>query len=243
MRIFYPIEKHSNSVKITGEKAHYLATVLRCKAGDDIVIFDGKGASYRALIKSITRKEVFATIDVALKEDTESPLHIILVQGLLKGEKMDLVIQKTTELGVKEILPVITARSQVRATKKTTRWRKIAEDAARQCGRSVIPAVHEPLELDGFLTGTGTIEGLIFWEEKGLPLKDACRKLSSADRPIIDSHLYLLIGPEGGFTKEEVQAAESKGLLVASLGTRILRTETAAIAAASIVQFLLGDLG
>ncbi len=249
LRVFHPLEEEPKAVHIRGEKAHYLATVLRCKAGDGIIIFDGRGSSYRALIKSVTKKEVLAEISEAVNENTESPLRIILVQGLIKGEKMDLVMQKTTELGVKEIIPVITERSQVRVTKKVARWRKIAEDASRQCGRSVVPFVHEPVEFSIFLSGatpepgSGTIKGLMFWEEEGLPIKDACRKVSLADHPIIDSPFYLLIGPEGGFTKEEVRTAESKGFVITSLGTRILRTETAAIATAAIVQYLFGDLG
>ncbi len=249
LRIFHPLEEEPKAVHIRGEKAHYLATVLRCSEGDDIIIFDGKGASYRALIKSVTKKEVLAEISQAIRENTESPLRIMLVQGLLKGEKMDLVIQKTTELGIREIIPVITERSQVRVTKKVGRWRKIAEDASRQCGRSVVPFVHEPVEFSRFLSGatpepgSGAIKGLMFWEEDGLPIKNAGRKVSSAYRPIIDSPFYLLIGPEGGFTKEEVRTAESRGFVVTSLGTRILRAETAAITAAAIVQYLFGDLG
>ena len=258
MRIFHPLEEKPRTVHIAGEKAHYLATVLRCAPGDDIVIFDGKGASYKALVKSVTKKEVVAEINASLKEDTESPLHIILLQGLLKGEKMDLVIQKTTELGVKEIVPLITERTQIRETKKVVRWRKIAEDAARQCGRSVIPIVREPVELGFFLRsakdagfrgkpsepGSAGIRGLMFWEEKGLPLKEASRAISSSpDQLLIDSPLHLLIGPEGGFTKNEAHMAESRGFIITSLGRRILRTETASIAATAIAQYLFGDLG
>lgn len=258
LRVFHPLEGLPKAVHITGEKAHYLETVLRCRAGDDITIFDGRGTSYRALIKSVSRGEVVAEINEAFKEDTESPLNIVLVQGLLKGEKMDIVVQKTTELGVKEIIPLITQRSQVRQTKKAGRWRKIAEDAARQSGRCVIPVVHEPVELNDFLRGvsdgvshretsepkSGNARGLIFWEERGLSMREACRPVfSSADRPLTGFRIHLLIGPEGGFTREEVQAAESGGFVITSLGNRILRTETAAIAATAITQFLFGDIG
>lgn len=251
LRIFYPLKDRSQAVHFTGEKAHYLATVLRCRAGDKIVIFDGAGTSYNALIKSVARKEVVVSVDDAVSENRESPLNVILLQGLLKGEKMDMIVQKTTELGVKEIIPVITERSQFRETRRLGRWRRIAEEAARQCGRSVVPVVHEPRELrrfveearDGAPHKVSGIRGLIFWEDRGLSVREAGLMVSSPDHAAVDSPLYLLVGPEGGFTEEEVGMAESGGFVVTSLGTRILRTETAAITATAIVQVLLGDMG
>ena len=153
-------------------------------------------------------------------------------------------------------LPVITERSQPRETRKVARWRKIAGEASRQSGRSIIPLVHEPKEFDQFLSSGqlerkgerekgrhGEINGFIFWEEGGLPLKEAILKVSSSPiHRFPDSPIHLLIGPEGGFTKEEVSIAEGKGFIVTSLGKRILRAETASISAITLVQFLLGDL-
>jgi len=229
-------------VTISGEKARYLISVLRCNAGDRLQILDGEGNSYDSKITGIENKKVLAVITDKSAFQTESPLNLTLVQGILKGEKMDLIIQKATELGAKEIIPAITERSQVRHTRKTDRWRKIAEEASKQSGRSEIPVIHEPVEFSSWLAthSAERLNGFIFWEEGGLTLKEAVNQM-----PIhLFTHLpiHLFIGPEGGFAREEVSLAESKGLVVASLGKRILRAETAAISAVTLVQFLMGDL-
>jgi 16S rRNA (uracil1498-N3)-methyltransferase len=258
-RIFLPIISiHNNQISITGEKARYLLSVLRCKKGDELVVFDGMGNCMKTSILKSDRREVIAEVIEKFIRDTESPVKIILVQGLLKGQKMDMVIQKATELGVKEIIPVITERSQPRETRKVERWRKIAEEASRQSGRTFIPIIHETVEFNKFFGKIGKLKGsgetvkqgheemigLICWEEGGLSLKDAVHKFSSSSiLRVSDSPIHLLIGPEGGFTKEEVDIAEGKGLIVTSLGKRILRAETAAISAITLVQFLSGDLG
>jgi len=139
---------------------------------------------------------------------------------------------------VKEILPVITGRSQLRDTKKIARWRKIAEEASRQSGRTFVPIVHETVGFDNFLSAHDSIHGLIFYEEEGVGLTEAVSSLIPRH-----SSFFVLIGPEGGFTKEEITLAKEKGLIIASLGKRILRAETAAISAVALVQFLLGDMG
>jgi len=251
-RIFIPpTAVKEGRVSITGEKARYLTSVLRFKKGDELIVFDGEGNCFRTKILKADRREVTVEVLEKFPYDTESPLSIILVQGLLKGEKMDLVIQKATELGVKEIQPVITERSQVRETRKVTRWRKIAEEASRQAGRTKVPVIHEALVFKNFLTepeklkrGQGGLKGFIFWEEGGVSLKEAVQKISPSPLPsFTHSPLYLLIGPEGGFTGDEIALAETEGLIVVSLGKRILRAETASLSAVALVQFLLGDLG
>jgi 16S rRNA (uracil1498-N3)-methyltransferase len=258
-RIFLPNtsikEKH---ISITGEKARYLFSVLKCRKGDELNIFDDQGNCLKAMILKADKKEVLVEVLETFSCNTESRVNIILVQGLLKGQKMDLIIQKATELGVKEIQPVITGRSQTSETRKVGRWQKIAEEASRQSGRSVVPLIHEPVKLNDFLEGIdkmqrngetekgrhGEMHGFIFWEEEGIPLREEILKFSPS--PILRfpvSPIHLLIGPEGGFTKDETALAESKGFLITSLGKRILRAETAAIAAITLIQFLLGDLG
>lgn len=258
-RIFLPVTDESKIINITGEKAHYLTKVLRCREGDTIEVLDGKGKSFQCVIRGLSKKEVEAEIISMQPHDTESPLNLVLLQGLLKGEKMDLVIQKTTELGIREIYPVITKRSQVRETGKVIRWRKIAEDASRQSGRTVIPTIHEPIEyLDAlrlineeyerFLLNLNSsvmdykLKGFIFWEGEGISLKEAVPKISPPLHHFTPSPTYLLIGPEGGFTSEEVRLAEERGLVAVSLGQRILRAETAAIVSTALMQFLIGDL-
>jgi 16S rRNA (uracil1498-N3)-methyltransferase len=257
-RIYLPaLSVTDNRIVLTGEKAHYLFSVLRCKKADELTIFDGEGNCFTTVIERVDKKEVISEVLRNFPCDFESPVHIILVQGLLKGEKMDWVIQKTTELGVRDIIPLITERSQVRETRKAARWRKIAEEASRQSGRSVVPVVHDPLELKEFLRRSefgrhgeaetrrhGEIKGCIFWEDRGTSFNEVVKKISvSPGQPFTVSPIHLLIGPEGGFTQDEVALAEEKSFLVVSLGKRILRAETAAISAVTLVQFLLGDMG
>lgn len=238
-RLFIPETISTREVTIREEKARYLTTVLRCTAGDVITLTDSSGATYRATILNAAKKGITVEIIRRLECTTESPLQITLFQGLLKGLKMDLVIQKATELGVTEIRPVVTGRSQVHETKKTVRWRKIAEEASRQSGRTAIPAITEPVRFkDLFLNPEEIPEhGIIFWEEGGEALPDLASRFSKTDR------IALFTGPEGGFTKTETSTASAHGFKVATLGKRILRAETAAIAAVSIIQYELGDMG
>jgi len=231
------IHSVNNQISITADKARYLASVLRCKEGDELVIFNGAGDCFKTEISKAGKKEVIADVLEKFPCNPESPVNITLVQSLLKGEKMDLVIQKTTELGVREIVPVVTERSQLRETRKTARWQKIAEEASRQSGRTVIPVVHEPVFFQGIFTGND-LKGFIFYEEEGVRLSDSVSSFISHP-----SSLFIVIGPEGGFTKEEVELAKEKGLVAASLGKRILRAETAAIAAVTLAQYALGDMG
>jgi 16S rRNA (uracil1498-N3)-methyltransferase len=241
VRIYLPItQTKEGRISITGEKARYLTSVLRCRKGDDLIVFDGKGNCLRTSILKADRKEVITVVLEKFPCNTESSLNIILIQGLLKGEKMNVVIQKTTELGVREIIPAVTSRSQLRETRKITRWKKIAEEASRQSGRTMIPVIHEPVEFGSLFTvhSSQLINGLIFYEGGGMKISEAISSL--IPRP---SSLFVFIGPEGGFTREEVNLAREKGLIVTSLGKRILRAETAAISAVTLLQFLLGDLG
>ncbi len=254
-RLYLPITHITdNKISITGDKVHYLYSVLRCTEGDELVIFDGEGNCFKTKIIKSGRKEVTAEVIANFPCENESHINITLVQGLLKGEKMDLVIQKATELGVTDIVPVITRRSQLRETRKISRWRKIAEEASRQSGRSVVPVIHEAVEFSDFLSASGSLHGLIFYEEEGMRLSEA---VSSFKGTVLDlpqgrsagvesglsQNILIAIGPEGGFTKEEIDMTREKGLIVTSLGKRILRAETAAISAVSLIQFLLGDMG
>lgn len=265
MRIILKKEEiKGNRITLSGEKARYLISVLRCSAGDELQVFDGEGSLYKSKIAGIENKKVIIDLLERISLNAESPLNLTLVQGILKGEKMDMVIQKATELGVKEIIPAVTERSQIRHTRKVDRWRKIAEEASKQSGRTMIPVVHEPLEYRNALwvmcdeykkfllthhdlpITDYVLRGFIFWEEGGLPLKEAIHQFTQfRDESLTgftDSPIHLLIGPEGGFTKEEVSLAVSKELIAVSLGKRILRAETAAISAVALIQFLLGDI-
>lgn len=237
-QIFLPSIPDKASIKITGENAKYLLTVLRLKSGDEFIVIDGKGNRYRAGIKSTARQALVAYIKETLPPEPEPSVRVILLQGILKGQKMDLIIQKAAELGVKDIVPVITERSQIRETRKTGRWRKIALEASRQCGRSAVPEVREPSLFEEYLKSKNAVRGFIFWEEGGMALKEAFESFSA-----LPDLIHVAIGPEGGFTEEEVRMAEEKGFITATLGRRILRAETAAISAVTLVQFMIGEMG
>jgi 16S rRNA (uracil1498-N3)-methyltransferase len=239
-RIFIPdSEIHNSVVTLRDEKARYLATVLRCKEGDPLVVKDDKGNAYIARITGAERRKV--TVEILQRQDLtmESSLRITLLQGMLKGEKMDLVIQKATELGVSEIRPVITERSQVRETRRLSRWKKIAEEAARQSGRDVVPLIHDPVRFVSVFAESGAFQGkgIIFWEKSATDLSPALKRFRGSEI------ISLFTGPEGGFSQDEITAASKAGFIDATLGIRILRAETAAIVAVSVVQYVLGDLG
>lgn len=243
-RIFLPVENPQETIRIIGEKAHYVATVLRCRTGDILTVFNGRGVSYKTIIANITKKEVVSEVVSITKGGAEPSLDLTLIQGLLKGDKMDLVIQKTTELGISRVIPVVTERSQVRSTGKTMRWRKIAEEASRQSGRVNVPMIYEPLffedlfSLDNHHVLPDMVSSLIFWEDGGIRLQDSLESIGRTDRPFA-----LAVGPEGGFREDEVRMAVARGFTTVSLGNRILRAETAAITAVAIMQFSLGGLG
>jgi 16S rRNA (uracil1498-N3)-methyltransferase len=234
MRIFLPPEliAAKNGISLPQDKAHHLVSVIRAKTGDEVTIIDGKGKTYLAAISDIKKKAVFVNIIREIKSQPESSIRLMLCQGILKGEKMDLVIQKATELGVSEIVPLISERCQVRHTRKTDRWRKIAEEAAEQCGRAVIPAVCEPVKYADFI-GRLPDGGLIFWEGGGIRPDIALSRLRSSGKCI-----RMCVGPEGGFSLPEVEAAEEAGFIRTTLGNSILRAETASIAGAALIRFL-----
>jgi|Deesub1362A_J573_1020465.scaffolds.fasta_scaffold00013_231 16S rRNA (uracil1498-N3)-methyltransferase len=236
-RIYLPsILAGKPDVKITGENARYLLSVLRCRVGDKLIVFDSEGCHYKAEIIKTGKNNLYIELKETLPPVPEPKTGIILLQGILKGQKMDMVIQKATELGVKEIVPLITERTQIKETRKLQRWQKIAVEAARQSGRGMVPEVQKPVEVQKFFDSENAFTGFIFWEEGGVSLRD--RTISCSDKPIV-----VAVGPEGGFTEEEVRLAEKKGLIVATLGNRILRAETAAISAITLIQFLLGEMG
>jgi len=225
----------AEEVKIAGSQAKHLS-VLRVKKGEIIKAFDGLGYKYDCKILHI-KKNIFVVTKLNKVPCTaESPVSITLVQGIAKGDKMDLIIQKATELGVNNIIPLITDRSMVKHTTKVERWRKIALSAAEQSCRGKIPEINEPLSFDRFLEKRHI--GIIFYEEgKKRNLKHTLKNFKDS------KDISLLIGPEGGFSKAEVDAAVEKGFIEASLGPRVLRTETAAIKAISIIQYEIGDTG
>jgi len=238
-RIFLDIPlMNSSEIRVSGDKARYLTKVIRAVPGDKIIVIDPSSASFLAEISALTGRDVLISVQEQITLQTESSLEIILVQGLLKGDKMDYTIQKATELGVNMIIPAVTERSITRETRKTKRWRKIAEEASRQCGRQKIPMISDPLQFSGII-GDMTLAmygKVMFWEEGSGGCSHALGELSNRNQ------VLLFTGPEGGFSAKEASAASEAGFRIVSLGKRILRAETAAIAAVAITQFVLGDL-
>ena len=227
---------------LSENNSRYLSKVLRCRIGQTLAVFDVTGKEYTAEISSITGSTVALRIKACRETHRESPLALTLAQSLLKGRKMDLVVQKATELGVHEIAPFVSHRSvpQTEATKaqeKYDRWCKIAREAARQCGRTMLPEVLAIATLGDLLRERKGGDVVLLWEGSVNPIRLALERFRGAER------LCVVIGPEGGFTEEEVEEASTAGALIASLGRRILRAETAALAVLSLVQYELGDLG
>jgi|WetSurMetagenome_2_1015567.scaffolds.fasta_scaffold00151_22 16S rRNA (uracil1498-N3)-methyltransferase len=239
MRIYLPPELISlgAGIALPPDKCRHIAAVMRLEKGDEFIAIDGMGRSYRAVISSVQKKNVHIDILQELPVDTGFPVELVLCQSVLKGEKMDFVMQKATEVGAGEIIPLIAERCQVRRTGKTERWRKIAEESVEQCGGALIPVVHEPVAFNDFIKAAvlaGDSGKLIFMEDWGRPVDEALDLMGGPARRI-----YILIGPEGGFSPAEFGAAEQAGFIRATLGRRILRAETAAVASLVITRFVL----
>jgi len=203
------------------------------------VLFDTEGEHFEAHVESVTKGRVTVDITERLGRNIEPEGGVRLVIGILKGSRMELVIQKAVELGVSGIIPVETERTVVKDTRKLSRWKKVALEAARQCGRSVAPPVEPPVSLMAFAEAAGPdLRGVVFYEGKGLePLASVDLNAGSNEWPLI------AVGPEGGFTTGEVELLLEKGLKARTLGGNILRAETAAIAAVTLAQYLMGRLG
>jgi len=220
------------------QAAHHVARVLRMPCGAPLLLFNGDGAQYSATIASVDKKSVQVTIDAAESLDRESPLAIHLGIAISKGERMDWVIQKATELGVEKITPLVTERVEVRLSgereeKKLAHWQSVAIAACEQCQRNRIPAIASPLPLSGWLDTVQAEAKFVLHHRSAIALETAAEKPKS---------VALLIGPEGGLSDVEISAAQKKLFAPLRLGPRVLRTETAPIAALSVLQFLWGDL-
>lgn len=225
-------------VPLAANAAHHAARVLRMKPGDGIVLFNGNGSDYSGGILRINKDEVVAKIEHATPSDVESTLSITLAQAVSSGERMDLTLQKAVELGVRAIQPIAAERSVVRlagdrAEKRREHWQNVVVSACEQSGRAVVPAVGPLLSLPEWLAQQETHALRLMLAPA------AAQRLHELERP--QGSVCLLVGCEGGFTASEQLAAASCGFSPVRLGPRILRTETAALAAMSAMQTLWGD--
>ena len=220
--------------------AHHAREVLRLRAGAAVRVFDGAGAEFDATLETVTRREVVARLRGQVAARPESPLHVTVALSPLKGDLMELAIQKCTELGVAAVRPVITVRTDAAARpalkgSRQERWDKVASGAAAQCGRAVVPDVAPTVPLAELLRSPFAGRKVVLWEAPGQrPLREL---------PPRNGELLVLIGPAGGWESAEMDEIRAAGFEPASLGPRILRAETAAMAAVAAVQSLWGDLG
>ena len=227
-------------IALSGDRARYLGRVLRLRVRDEVAVFNGNDGEYGAAIVAITKNAVSLVLRDKVDTDTESALKVHLVQGISRGERMDFVVQKATELGVKRITPVLTEYGVVklaadRAKKRQQHWQKIAIGACEQSGRIRPPLVEEPITLKAWFGQRTDKSDIDLILQPG-----ASNSLVSIDAP--QTKICLLIGPEGGFSQTEYEDAAVSGFTAVSLGPRVLRTETAAVAAISVAQSLWGDL-
>ncbi len=223
-------------IELDDDSAHYVRTVLRLAKDDKIVLFDGSGADYPSVLLEVSRNRVAVAIEQRQSRDVESPLAVCLGLGMARGDRMDLSVQKAVELGVNRITPIETERCLVqlkgdKRVQRFTHWQRIVRHAAEQCGRSILPELAPITPLHQWVS-----------EQQGLKLfLDPYAEITLADLQPEDDRVTLLTGPEGGFADHEREAAKAAGFVPVRLGGRILRTETASLAALSAVQMLWGD--
>jgi 16S rRNA (uracil1498-N3)-methyltransferase len=238
-RLFVPPERLGGGrVTIAGDEHRHLARVLRARPGTAVTLFDGAGAEVEARVLRVGRDETELELESRrLPAAAPPPGPLTLLTAVPRGGRMDVLVQKTCELGVARIVPVTTERSVVRPEPgRSARWEKIAREASRQCGRADVPAVDAPVALLAALAAPGLpAVRLVLWEQqRGRPFRSAL----GTPAPTV-----VLVGPEGGFAPGEIAAAEAAGFVPVALGPRILRVETAAIVAVALVAEAYGELG
>lgn len=238
-RFFVPAETLAgDDIALPEEIIHHLSTVLRRPVGEEILLLDGQGTICHCRLTAAARRTGTARV-LARWQEPETAFPITLLQAVPKGDKMDLVLQKGTELGISAFVPVLTGRTLIPSAQGETRlrrWERIVREAARQCRRPLLPRISAPLPLIEALSRCTQPLRLVLWEAERRPL-------SAALPPSPPAAAAILVGPEGGFSPDEIAAAQGAGFHSVAFGPRILRSETAGFAMASILQYLYGDLG
>jgi len=237
-----PEDVVGDRVTLGVEETRHLTRVLRLGAGDVVEALDGAGTMLTVRIERVDRRGAEAVVLARASHPTESPLRLTLAQGMAKGDKMESIIRMATELGATLVVPLATARTVVTlergaGTSRRARWRRVAQEAAKQSGRSVVPDVSSPQTLEAWLAAREVGDLLVcLWEAAETPIVSRLPKA-----PV--SHATLVVGPEGGLETSEVAMIEKAGGMVGNLGSRILRTETAAPVGLALLQERYGDLG
>jgi len=230
--------REKDEFELTLDAAHYLGQVRRAHEGDSVILFNGQGGEYQAEISQMKKNHVRVRVGAFQNVERESPLNLELAQGIARGEKMDLIVQKAVELGVKKIIPLLTERSNVKLDeekklKRQQHWQQVAISACEQCGRNRVPEISTPLILEEWLPQFDGFGVLLSPEGQS----SAAELKLSRELPTT-----LLIGPEGGFSDKERSLIHNNRFSSLRLGSRILRTETASLATISLLQGLYGDL-
>ncbi len=237
----HQIDETAHRIHITGADVNHISNVLRMKQGEEVWISDGGKKEYRCAIEAFSQEEVLLHIIYAQEPDYELPSRIYLFQGLPKADKMELIIQKAVELGAYEVIPVETKRCVVKldgkkAAKKVDRWQQIAESAAKQSKRMLIPNVHQIMTFKEALSYAQSMDIRLIPYELAKGIQET-KEILTAIEP--GQSIGIFIGPEGGFEEKEVEAAIEEGAKPITLGRRILRTETAGLAILSVLMFQL----
>lgn len=246
-RRFYaaPDEIGESSITLSRDESHHLTRVLRLREGDEAFAFDGCGREYRCRVSRVDAQSAQLEIVETLGDAVESLLDLTLAQALAKGEKFDTIVQKATELGVRRIIPLVTEHSDVRlnderAERRAERWRRIALEALKQSGGRRLVTIQAPMAFRDFIASTTSQSAtpvlLVFSERGGQAVNEALGEISTT-QPVM-----ACVGPEGGWSDEELKMLAARGARFVTLGPRILRTETAAIVAVMLIQHRLGDL-
>ena len=247
MRYFFiePAALQKPIVAIEGSEVRHMKNVLRLKPGDQIRVFDGEGFEYDASIHRFFADRIEIEIIRKFPGRRESPVHITVAQALLKEKKMDRLLRHLCELGVSRWIPFISELSvpkfgQKRSSARVQRWNKIVKESCKQCQRSKLPEIIRTHTFEDVLDyGTSCDLNIVFHENESTTLK-SCMPSGPQVNP---KKILLILGPEGGFSDQEIESARATGFGIAGLGSRILRAETAAIAACTLTQFLYGDMG
>ncbi|MGB9780039.1 16S rRNA (uracil(1498)-N(3))-methyltransferase [Caldanaerobacter sp.] len=243
-KVFVEKEKiKGNFAYVEGKDFHHLIHVLRYRVGDKIVVSNMK-EEYLGRIEKIEKERAILFLEEKVETKAESPLEVFLFQGILKADKMDLIVQKCTEIGVRRIIPFVSEFSVVdikRANidKKVERWKKISQEACKQSGRNIMPEIFAPISFEEAIEKAMECELAIipYEKEEKKRLKEVLKDVEDAKK------IGIFIGPEGGFSQREIEKAINNGIVPVTLGPRILRAETAAIAVSAIIMYQLGDMG
>lgn len=237
---------NDNKIDIVGEDVNHISNVLRMKVGDEFQVCNSDTTeNYNVEIKSFEKEKIICSIINKMKSEAESDINLKIFQGIPKSDKMELIIQKSTELGIKELIPVDMERCVSKISgkdekKKIDRWQKISEVAAKQSGRDMIPKIHNVIKINDIVKVISDFDMMIVPYEKaeGDSFKDAIEEIKEYDKSNIN--IGIVIGPEGGFEPSEIEQLREAGAKIVTLGKRILRTETVALAMSSVIMYELG---